>query len=85
MKPINSILTVALAVFAIVIAYSSYRTTSLTHKTRSMAPDAQRCAQVLGKTQALLNDLGAYNQKAQNPDITQILKSFQVKPAAPTH
>jgi flagellar basal body-associated protein FliL len=66
---LNTVLTVVLAVLVAATLFCSWRSVSQTHGAQALMPQAQQASQVLGKTEALLTELNAYNQRAQSPEM----------------
>jgi len=79
---LNTFLYVVLAVLIIAIGVCSIQGITLAHKARSLSATAMQAQKVLQMTGGLLGELDAYNKRQPTPEITAILKSFQVKPAA---
>ncbi len=84
MKPdaTTTILNFVLLVLAICGLIFSVLTFSRTRELRMISPQASMDQQVLGRIQALANEVAVYNQKYPSPELTKILQTIQPKPAA---
>jgi hypothetical protein len=84
MKPdlTNWIVTLLLYVLAVAGAVLVFRTVMQTRELRMISAEAARENNFIAQSQALLNDVAAYNQRTPSPELTKLLQSLQAKPAA---
>ena len=84
MKPdaTTTILKFVLLVLAICGLLFSVLTFTRTRELRQIQPQAALDQQMLGRIQALVNEVVVYNQKNPSPELTKVLQAVQAKPAA---
>jgi hypothetical protein len=75
---LNLILAV-LVFFGVVFALLSM---TRTREFRSLTANATLANQAMMRAQGLANDTAAYNATAKSPELTRILQTVQIKPAA---
>jgi hypothetical protein len=78
----NWLLTLVLAVLAVVCVILSLQTIFLTREFRSLSLQASIANNSLLQVRSLANDAGLYNQKSPNPELTKILSVASGRPAA---
>jgi hypothetical protein len=76
------ILTMVLTVLAVAGAVLVLRTVMQTRELRMISVQAAAQKNFIEQSQALLNDVAAYNQKTPSPEVARILQNIQAKPAA---
>jgi hypothetical protein len=78
----TTILNLALAALVILGVLFAILTMMRTRELRQITANAAAANQTLVKAQSIVNDVVAYNAKANSPELTRILQSVQPKPAA---
>ena len=79
-ETLNGVLTYVLGVLVVLAVYFALRTVFITREARSLSSQALLAGNKIAQTQAILNDAQIYNQKYQDPALTQIFKAA-AKPA----
>lgn len=79
---INSILTFVLGVLLVAGVIFALQAINHTREFRSLNKQVARVQSSVLQAQALANDVALYNQKNPAPELTKLLQSIQVKPAA---
>jgi len=74
-ETMNSVLTFVLGAFVVLSVIFALQTIFRTREFRSLQIQATMDNANLMRLQALANDVYAYNQKAQNPELTRILQA----------
>ncbi|MGH7953352.1 MAG: hypothetical protein ACREFE_15770 [Limisphaerales bacterium] len=78
----NTVLTFILAVLAVAGVIFALQSIFLMREFRTLTVQATIANSSLVQAQSLANDVAAYNQKVQNPELTKLLHAVQSKPAA---
>ena len=79
---INWALTLVLAVLAVASVILALQTIFLTHEFRTLSVQASIASNSMLQARSLANDVGLYNQKSPNPELTKILSAVQARPVA---
>jgi hypothetical protein len=76
----NAVLTFVLGVLAVATVICAARSVILTREFRSLSMQVSADNNSILEMRALVNDVGLYNQKSPNPELTKLLQVLQVKP-----
>jgi hypothetical protein len=78
----NGILTFVLGVLLVLGVIFALQTINHTREFRALTSQAAQDQNFVLQAQALATDVAAYNQKTPSPELTKLLQSIQVRPAA---
>jgi hypothetical protein len=78
----NVILTIVLGVLLFADVLFALRTINHTRELRSLNTQVNQIQTSLLQMQSLVNDVAVYNQRTPGPELSKLLQSVQVKPAA---
>ncbi len=79
---LTTVLNVGLWGLALIGVICAMLTMHRTREIRALTGPATMANSAINRLQALANDVVAYNQVHQDPNITRLLQSIQAKPAA---
>ena len=81
-ESLNGILTYVLGVLVVLAVFFALKVVFITRESRALSSQALMANARMAQTQGVFNDAQVYNQKYQDPALTQILRNASTKPVS---